>query len=172
MLVELEEESEEEEDDADPTHRTAAVEEVSKFSPLVHSGASICPFYEYSQAKRSQILKRRKQSLPCGLCLYPSWWCSTASLPMNAKCILEKRRRARVTVLEQEMENLDSEEALKRKEQEAEERKKQSHDLVAESLRRELAESASLPSIHTIAKATAYLPHYNRGKGRGATRCR
>ncbi len=90
---------------------------------------------------------------------------------MNAKCILDKRRRARVTVLEQEKENLDSEEALKRKEQEAEERKKQSHDLVAESLRRELAESASLPSIHTIAKATAYLPHYDRGKRRRATRC-
>jgi hypothetical protein len=36
----------------------------------------------------------------------------------------------------------DSEEALRRKETEAEERKKQSHDLVAESIRRELLESA------------------------------
>jgi microfibrillar-associated protein 1 len=35
----------------------------------------------------------------------------------------------------------DSEEALRRKEIEAEERKKQSHDLVAESIRRELLES-------------------------------
>lgn len=35
----------------------------------------------------------------------------------------------------------DTEEALKRKEMELEERRKQSHDLVAESIRRELAES-------------------------------
>jgi microfibrillar-associated protein 1 len=35
----------------------------------------------------------------------------------------------------------DSEEALRRKEVEAEERRKQSHDLVAESIRRELLES-------------------------------
>ena len=35
----------------------------------------------------------------------------------------------------------DTEEALKRKEAEAEERRKQSHDMVAESIRRELAES-------------------------------
>jgi len=36
----------------------------------------------------------------------------------------------------------DSEEAIRKKESEAEERKKQSHDLVAESIRRELLESA------------------------------
>jgi microfibrillar-associated protein 1 len=35
----------------------------------------------------------------------------------------------------------DSEESLRRKELEAEERKKQSHDLVAENIRRELLES-------------------------------
>jgi hypothetical protein len=35
----------------------------------------------------------------------------------------------------------DTEEALRRKEAEAEERRKQSHDLVAVSIRRELAES-------------------------------
>ena len=35
----------------------------------------------------------------------------------------------------------DTEDALKKKEQEAEERRKQSHDLVAESIKRELAES-------------------------------
>jgi microfibrillar-associated protein 1 len=36
----------------------------------------------------------------------------------------------------------DSEEVIRKKELEAEERKKQSHDLVAESIRRELLESA------------------------------
>ena len=36
----------------------------------------------------------------------------------------------------------DTEEVLRRKEAEAEERRKQSHDLVAASIRRELAESS------------------------------
>jgi len=35
----------------------------------------------------------------------------------------------------------DSEEALKKKENQAEERRKESHDLVAQTIRRELAES-------------------------------
>ena len=51
-------------------------------------------------------------------------------------------RRARVTVSEKEAIALDSEEAIKKKELEAEERRKQSHDMVADSIRRELAESA------------------------------
>lgn len=38
----------------------------------------------------------------------------------------------------------DTEEALRKKEQEAEERKKQSHDMVAESIRRELLESGTV----------------------------
>lgn len=37
----------------------------------------------------------------------------------------------------------DTEDAIKRKELEAEERRKQSHDMVAESIKRELAESTS-----------------------------
>ncbi|KAI0271608.1 splicing factor, Prp19-binding domain-containing protein [Gloeopeniophorella convolvens] len=49
-------------------------------------------------------------------------------------------KRSRVTVAEKDALAEDSEEALKRKELEAEERKKQSHDLVAESIRRELLE--------------------------------
>ncbi|KAH9916753.1 splicing factor, Prp19-binding domain-containing protein [Epithele typhae] len=49
-------------------------------------------------------------------------------------------KRARVTVAEREAIALDSEEALKRKEEEIEERKKASHDMVAESIRRELLE--------------------------------
>lgn len=50
-------------------------------------------------------------------------------------------RRARVTIAKKEALSQDTEEAIKRKELEAEERRKQSHDLVAESIRRELAES-------------------------------
>lgn len=50
-------------------------------------------------------------------------------------------RRARVTIAEKEALARDTEAALKKKELEAEERRKQSHDLVAESIRRELAES-------------------------------
>ena len=57
-------------------------------------------------------------------------------------------RRGRVTIAEKEALAEDSEEAIKRKEQEAEERRKQSHDMVAESIRRELLESAS-PAICT-----------------------
>lgn len=51
------------------------------------------------------------------------------------------RRRARETISEKETIAQDSEESLKRKEQEAEERRKQSHNMVAESIKRELAES-------------------------------
>ena len=50
-------------------------------------------------------------------------------------------RRARATIAEREQLVEDSEEAIQRREQEVEERKKQSHDLVAQSIKRELAES-------------------------------
>ncbi|KAJ8088615.1 hypothetical protein PM082_013858 [Marasmius tenuissimus] len=49
-------------------------------------------------------------------------------------------KRNRATVAEREAMADDTEEAQKKRELEAEERKKQSHDLVAESIRRELAE--------------------------------
>ncbi|KAI0035259.1 splicing factor, Prp19-binding domain-containing protein [Vararia minispora EC-137] len=49
-------------------------------------------------------------------------------------------KRARATIAEREAEAQDTEDALNKKEREAEERKKQSHDMVAESIRRELAE--------------------------------
>ncbi|KAF8203755.1 splicing factor, Prp19-binding domain-containing protein [Pholiota molesta] len=49
-------------------------------------------------------------------------------------------KRARVTIAEKEKIAQDTEEAIRKKELEAEERRKQSHDLVAESIRRELAE--------------------------------
>ncbi|KAJ4499345.1 splicing factor, Prp19-binding domain-containing protein [Lentinula lateritia] len=49
-------------------------------------------------------------------------------------------KRNRETIAEREQMAEDTEEALKRKEMELEERRKQSHDLVAESIRRELTE--------------------------------
>ncbi|KAJ7239034.1 splicing factor, Prp19-binding domain-containing protein [Mycena haematopus] len=57
-------------------------------------------------------------------------------------------KRARVTVAEREAE--DSEDAQRRREAEAEERRKQSHDLVAESIRRELAEKEKEDNIPDI----------------------
>ncbi|KAF8213687.1 splicing factor, Prp19-binding domain-containing protein [Mycena galopus ATCC 62051] len=57
-------------------------------------------------------------------------------------------KRARVTVAERETE--DSEEAQRRREAEAEERRKQSHDLVAESIRRELAEKEKEEDIPDV----------------------
>jgi microfibrillar-associated protein 1 len=60
---------------------------------------------------------------------------------------MTEHRRARATVADREAEAQDTEEALKKKEQEVEERKKQSHDMVAESIRRELAESVWFISL-------------------------
>ena len=51
-------------------------------------------------------------------------------------------RRGRATIAEKEALAEDTEEAIKKRELEAEERRKQSHEMVAESIRRELAESA------------------------------
>ncbi|PFH54890.1 hypothetical protein AMATHDRAFT_134337 [Amanita thiersii Skay4041] len=59
-------------------------------------------------------------------------------------------KRARVTILEKEAVALDSEEAFKRKEMEAEERRKQSHDMVAESIKRELAEKEKEDNIPDV----------------------
>jgi microfibrillar-associated protein 1 len=56
--------------------------------------------------------------------------------------LLHCDRRGRITINEKDNILQNTEEALKRKEQEDEERRKQSHDLVAESIKRELAESA------------------------------
>ena len=54
-------------------------------------------------------------------------------------------RRARVTVAEKEAMAEDTEEAIRKKEAEAEERRKDSHNMVAESIRRELLESTLSP---------------------------
>lgn len=50
-------------------------------------------------------------------------------------------RRNRETVAEREADDPNTEEAIAKREQEAEQRKKDSHNLVAESIKRELAES-------------------------------
>jgi microfibrillar-associated protein 1 len=65
-------------------------------------------------------------------------------LPLHRVCPIKIHfhRRSRVTVAERQALAEDSEEAIRKKEIEAEERKKLSHDLVAESIRRELLESA------------------------------
>ena len=60
-------------------------------------------------------------------------------------------------MIEREAEAQDTEEALRKKEMEAEERRKQSHDLVAESIRRELAESKIL-SILSPNKSHVFIP--------------
>ena len=52
---------------------------------------------------------------------------------------------------EREKEAEDTEEALEKKKQQEEERRKQSHDMVAESIKRELAESAFPNSFHAQA---------------------
>lgn len=59
-------------------------------------------------------------------------------------------KRARATIAEREQLAEDTEEALKKKEEEAERRKKESHDLVAESIKRELAESTSSYTLKSI----------------------
>ena len=56
--------------------------------------------------------------------------------------VTESPRRARVTVAEKEAMADDTEEAIRKKEAEVEERRKESHNMVAESIRRELLESA------------------------------
>ncbi|PBK70310.1 hypothetical protein ARMSODRAFT_1083946 [Armillaria solidipes] len=59
-------------------------------------------------------------------------------------------KRNRVTIAEKDALAADSEEVLKKKELELEERKKQSHDLVAESIRRELAEKEKEDDIPDV----------------------
>ncbi|KAK0208047.1 splicing factor, Prp19-binding domain-containing protein [Desarmillaria ectypa] len=59
-------------------------------------------------------------------------------------------KRNRVTIAEKEALAADSEEVLRKKELELEERKKQSHDLVAESIRRELAEKEKEDNIPDV----------------------
>ncbi|CAE6368797.1 unnamed protein product [Rhizoctonia solani] len=59
-------------------------------------------------------------------------------------------KRARETIKQMEAESEFSEEAIKRREEEAEQRKKESHDLVAESIKRELAEKETAENIPDV----------------------
>jgi hypothetical protein len=85
-----------------------------------------------------RIQKTRSHRCNLDLYLFPSMLKSWSSFLTGNDVLF---RRARVTVAEREALAQGTEEALKKKELEAEERRKQSHDLVAESIRRELAES-------------------------------
>ncbi|CUA77455.1 Microfibrillar-associated protein 1 [Mus musculus] [Rhizoctonia solani] len=59
-------------------------------------------------------------------------------------------KRARETIKQMEAESEFSEEAIKRREEEAAQRKKESHDLVAESIKRELAEKETAENIPDV----------------------
>ncbi|KAI5120237.1 hypothetical protein M0805_000051 [Coniferiporia weirii] len=59
-------------------------------------------------------------------------------------------KRGRVTVQERDKELQDTEEALEKKKLEEEERRKQSHDMIAESIRRELAEKEKEKEVPDI----------------------
>ncbi|CEL57567.1 putative protein C1782,03 OS=Schizosaccharomyces pombe (strain 972 / ATCC 24843) GN=SPAC1782.03 PE=1 SV=1 [Rhizoctonia solani AG-1 IB] len=59
-------------------------------------------------------------------------------------------KRARETIKQLEAESEFSEEAIKRREEEAEQRKKESHDMVAESIKRELAEKETAENIPDV----------------------
>ncbi|KAK2461732.1 hypothetical protein APHAL10511_006195 [Amanita phalloides] len=67
-------------------------------------------------------------------------------------------KRARVTVVEKDAIAQDSEEFVKRKEQEAEERRKQSHSMVAESIKRELAEKQKEEAVPDVDDADGLEP--------------
>ena len=85
------------------------------------------------------LTRRKRKRSNLDLYLYQSELC--LSLSSSQSHVYECYRRARVTIAEKEQIAQDTEEALRKKELEAEERRQQSHDLVAESIRRELAES-------------------------------
>jgi microfibrillar-associated protein 1 len=68
-----------------------------------------------------------------------------------------------VTIAEKESIAQESEEVLRKKGLEAEERRKQSHDLVAESIRRELAESNTYFWFYDV--FFDFLPFRRKGGG-------
>ncbi|KIY45295.1 hypothetical protein FISHEDRAFT_49658 [Fistulina hepatica ATCC 64428] len=59
-------------------------------------------------------------------------------------------KRGRVTIAEKEALSQDSEEAIKKREREAEERRQQSHSLVADSIKRELAEKEKKDDVPDV----------------------
>jgi microfibrillar-associated protein 1 len=101
-----------------------------------------------SLARKSQSRKMRKSQSSCSV-LYSYQSTCRLSLARDPSP-KDERRRARVTVAEREAEAQDTEDALKRKEAAVAERKQQSHDMVAETIRRELAESACLTASFPV----------------------
>jgi hypothetical protein len=95
-----------------------------------------------AQRKRTKTKTNKSRNRNSGPYSFPSAFSTLSRFGMFAEelegtCF----RRARVTISEREALAEDSAEALRKKELEAEQRRKQSHDLVAESIKRELAES-------------------------------
>lgn len=101
--------------------------------------------------------KKKLHNLYSDQSLYPSMCC----FGILERCA-HGYRRARATIVEKDLLAEDSAEMQSKREQEAEERRKQSHDMVAESIRRELAESMSLASISHL--NTVDIAYY-RGEG-------
>ncbi|ELU41463.1 microfibrillar-associated protein MFAP1, Zn finger, CCHC type protein [Rhizoctonia solani AG-1 IA] len=67
-------------------------------------------------------------------------------------------KRARETIKQIEAESEFSEEAIKRREEEAAQRKKESHDMVAESIKRELAEKETADNVPDVDDADGLDP--------------
>jgi hypothetical protein len=76
---------------------------------------------------------------------------------LETECCTSPHRRGRETVAEREADSMNSEEMIKKKEAEAEQRRKDSHDLVAESIKKELAESMSVRTQQVNSLINQYL---------------
>jgi hypothetical protein len=132
-------ESEEEESEEETKVAGDGEEEVRVLSFFIHSFSNA---FTSLVANMSPTPKRRNRSCSSDPCSYPSAYSLVILCDARLYLASRRSRRARVTVAERETEAQDTEEALERQKQKEEERKKQSHDMVADSIRRELAESA------------------------------
>ncbi|QRW18991.1 microfibrillar-associated protein MFAP1, Zn finger, CCHC type protein [Rhizoctonia solani] len=73
-------------------------------------------------------------------------------------------KRARETIKQIEAESEFSEEAIKRREEEAAQRKKESHDMVAESIKRELAEKETADNVPDVDDTDGLDPAADSGR--------
>ena len=86
--------------------------------------------------------RKRNQRSNSDLYSFQSGYSVTIHSPTSRQGLFTVNcRRSRVTVAEKQGLAEDSEEAVRKKQADAEQRRKESHDLVAESIRRELLES-------------------------------
>lgn len=95
-----------------------------------------------SQAKKKSLQKKRKKSNRKSSSARNLFLSKSYLTTITNNFYEFVYRRGRATIEERDALAQDSEIALKKKELEAEDRKKQSHDLVAENIKRELAESS------------------------------